>query len=323
VLVDLLSSTSMYTASLVGVTGAVAASVRAHQRTPIAARSGHPITLPYVSTSSTALYYLSGDSIIQALRPDGSQGAAANLNLGPGMEAAFAVSPDDSKIAFSVLDFNQTPVHVTLYTDNLVNTSARRVIFESSTDYVWPVAWHGGLLVLAHSVGPYEEDIAKAGPGRDNPYSAVSYHVVDPQNANRIVLMGSCTVSGALSPAGSGCIQGGSIDWQGNTAPWSTNDWGSISSAAALSPDGKWMAATPPDNPKVMAIFSTNGNIWTYMDGPGVRDWAGWLDDQTIMTGSYINSTWQPQVANVIKGGVVHPVAAHGFYAGRLPTDIV
>jgi hypothetical protein len=72
-----------------------------------------------------------------------------------------------------------------------------------------------------------------------------------------------------------------------------------------------------------MAIYSTNGNIWTYMDGPGVHDWAGWLDDETIMTGSYINSTWQPQVANVIKGRVVHPIAAHGFYAGRLPTDIV
>ncbi len=319
----MLTSRSTYVASLVGTNGAVAGAVTATQRTPIVTQGGHAVPLPYVSASSTALYYLDGDSIVESLHPDGRRGAVANLNLAPAMEAAFAISPDDTKIAFSILDFNHTPVQLTLYTDNLVNTSARRVIFQSTSDYVWPVAWHAGLLVLAHAYGPYAEDVAKAGPGLDNPYSAISYHVVDPETAVRKVLMGACTVSGPLSPAGSGCIQGGSIDWAGQTTDWSTNDWGSISSAAALSPDGRWMAATPPTNPKVMAIYSTNGNIWTYLDGPGVRDWAGWLDDQTIMTGSYLDSTWPPQVANVIRGGVVHPIAARGFYAARLPTDIL
>jgi hypothetical protein len=239
------------------------------------------------------------------------------------MEAAFAVSPDDSQIAVSVLDFNRSPVHVQLYTDKLGGGN-RHVIFESDSNYVWPVAWHAGLLVLAHAYGPFEEDVAKAAPGLDNPYSAISYHIVDPVTASRVVLMGSCTVSGPLSPAGSGCIQGGTIDWQGNvSAPWSTRDWGSVSSAASLSPDGRWIAATVPDSPDKMGIWAPDGRVVNWVYGPGIRDWAGWLDDQHIVTGSYLNATYQPVVTNPIRGGIDHPVIGYGFYAARLPTDIV
>jgi hypothetical protein len=239
------------------------------------------------------------------------------------MEAAFAVSPDDSQIAVSVLDFNRSPVHVQLYTDKLGGGN-RHVIFESDSNYVWPVAWHAGLLVLAHAYGPFEEDVAKAAPGLDNPYSAISYHIVDPVTASRVVLMGSCTVSGPLSPAGSGCIQGGTIDWQGNVSPpWSTRDWGAVSSAAALSPDGRWVAATSPDAPDRMAIWTPDGRVITWVDGPGTRDWVGWLDFQHILTGSYLNATFQPTVTNAIRDEIGHPVLAFGFYAARLPTDIV
>jgi len=324
VLVDVLTSPTHYYANEVGIDGRVWASMVLDKRTPISSLSGHPIDLPHVSTSLTALYVLNGDSAVVSLRvPDGKQTLASHLKVGPNMEAAFSVSPDDARIAVSVLDFGRSPVHVTLYTES-INGSNHQVIFESDSNYVWPVAWHSGLLVLAHAYGPFEEDVAKAAPGLDNPYSAVSYHIVDPVTASRVVLMGSCTVSGPLSPAGSGCIQGGTIDWAGNTAPWSTTDWGTVSSAAAVSPDGRWVAAAPPTNPKVMAIYATSGNVYTYLDGPGLRDWAGWLDDQTILTGSYTDPNWTPQVANVIRGGIVNDVVGpHGFYAARLPTDIV
>lgn len=324
VMVDLLTSPQTFLVSLVGAGGKVLTSMQADQRSSVSSSFGHPITLPYVSTSSTTLYWLDGNTLIRSFRlSDGTQAEPTHLDLGSGEEGAFAVSPDDSQIAVSVLDFNRNPVHVTLYVDS-IPAGHYRPIFESDTDYVWPVAWHGGLLVLAHAYGPFQEDVGKAAPGEDNPYSAISYHLVDPATARRVVLMGACTVSGPLSPAGSGCIQGGTIDWAGNTVPWSPNDWGSVSSAAALSPDGQWVAATPPTNPNVMAIYRSNGNVATYIDGPGVRDWAGWLDDQTIVTGSYSDPAWTPQVANVIRGGVVYSVvAAHGFYAARLPTNIV
>lgn len=322
VLVDLLSDPATYTMTTVSVEGRITGRLQARQRTPITTAAGHAITLPYVTTSLSSLYYLDGDSTVRAQRLDGTAGTPTELDLASGMEAAFAVSPDDTRIAVSVLDFNATPVRVTLYVD-AVGGGSRHVIFESTSDYVWPVAWHAGQLVLAHAYGPFEEDIAKVAPGRDNPYSAISYHVVDPSNANRVVLMGSCTVSGPLSPAGSGCIQGGSIDWKGNTATWSTNDWGSISAAAALSPDGEWMAAARPGAEDQMAIWRrADGLVANYVGGPGGLDWAGWLDGETLVIGSYRDLTWKPIVVNVIRGGVVHVIAAHGFVAALLPTPV-
>jgi len=324
VLVDLLTTPSIYYANVVGLDGMLWASLRLAKRTPIVNPTGHAVVLPYVSTSKTALYMLVGDSDVLSLRlSDGTQATVSHLAVGTNMEAAFAVSPDDGQIAVSVLDFNRSPVHVLLYTDNLGGGN-RHVIFESDSDYVWPVAWHAGLLVLAHAYGPFEEDVAKAAPGRDNPYSAISYHIVDPATADRVYLLGACTVSGPLSPAGSGCIQGGTIDWQGNVSPpWSTRDWGAVSSAAALSPDGRWVAATSPDAPDRMAIWTPDGRVITWVDGPGTRDWVGWLDFQHILTGSYLNATFQPTVTNAIRDEIDHPVLAFGFYAARLPTDIV
>jgi hypothetical protein len=328
VLVDLLTSTSIYITNIVGVDGRPWASLKQTKRTPISSQAGHPVELPYISTSATALYFLNGDFTVMAIRlKDGSQAPVTKLAVSPGMEAAFAVSPDDSRIAVSVLDFNRSPVHVLLYTDNLMGGN-RQVIFESDSDYVWPVAWHSGLIVLAHAYGPFIEDTAKAAPGWDNPYGAISYHIVDPATANRVYLLGACTVSGPLSPAGSGCIQGGTIDWQGNVSPpWSTRDWGSVSSAAALSPDGRYIAATSPDDPAKMAIWVPDGRVLTYVDGPGVRDWAGWFDDQHLLTGSYLDAGFQPTVSmpvwGAVGGQIVYPVSVHGFYAARLPTDIV
>jgi hypothetical protein len=324
VLVDLLTTPSIYYANVVGVDGRLWAAMKIAKRTPIANATGHAVVLPYVSTSKTALYMLVGDSDVLSLRlADGKQTTVTHLAVGTNMEAAFAVSPDDSQIAVSVLDFNRTPVHLTLYTEALTGAN-QRVIFESDSNYVWPVAWHAGRLVLAHAYGPYEEDISKAAPGRDNPYSAISYHIVDPTTANRVYLLGACTVSGPLSPAGSGCIQGGTIDWQGNVSPpWSTSDWGSVSSAASLSPDGLWVAATSPDSPDKMDIWTPDGRVITWVDGAGIRDWAGWLDHQHILTGSYLNASFQPKVTNAIKDEIEHPVSVRGFYAARLPTDIV
>ncbi len=324
VLVDLSSFPDQYNVNVVAADGTIKAALRQGRRKPITTPAGHAIELPYVSTSLNALYFLDGDSTLRSFSlADGSQRTVMQLPVNGGQEAAFAVSPDDSRIAFSILDFNVSPVRVTIYTESLAGAD-RRPIFTSTTDFVWPVAWHAGLLVLAHAYGPYAEDVVKAAPDVDNPYSAISYHVVDPATANRVVLIGACTVSGPLSPAGSGCIQGGTIDWAGNTTDWSTNDWGTRSAAAAVSPDGQWVAATDPNIPQHMAIWRrSDGLIANYTSSPGLTDWAGWLDSETLIIGSYRDGTWTPTVENVIQGGPVHSIAARGFYAARLPTDIV
>lgn len=325
VLVDLLSDPMRYTVSVVGATGQLWSTFTVAQRTGIATARGHAVTLPYISTTSSALYYLDGDSKVVRTGINGQSATVAKLQVGAGMVATFAVRPDERAMAVSVLDFNANPVHAKLYIQPLDGDAPPTVIYESDSNYVWPVAWHSGLLILAHAYGPYEEDIARAAPGRDNPYSALSYHVVDPSTANRVVLMGACTVSGPLTSAGSGCIQGGVIDWTGNVTSWGTQNWGSVSSAAALSPDGEWVAAPYPSDPSRMAIWRPDGGTITWVKGPGSRDWAGWLDQHTIVTGSYTDPNWTAEVVNVISGsgGREYFTPYHGFFAATLPTDLV
>lgn len=330
VLVDLLSDPKSYTISVVSAQGAVGASVKAARRTLVPNAHGHPLELPYVSSSQRILYYLDGDQVLREEEFNVVTNGFSNvpqpvttLDVPVGSEAAFAVSPDDTKIAVSLIDYTRTPAHLTLYTQPMPDGD-RHVIFQSDSDYVWPVAWHNGQLVLAHAYGAYVEDALKAAPGQDNPYWAISYHVVDPSTAQRTTLMGSCTVSGPLSPAGSGCIQGGTIDWNGTTTDWSTNDWGSISSAASLSPDGSLVAAARPDDDRQVAFWRPGGAIATSVDGPGSRDWAGWMDATHVLISSATNPDWQPRVIALTPGpSPAVTVDARGFYAATFPTIII
>jgi hypothetical protein len=317
VLVDELSQVTTYKVSVVGGDGHVVAAQEASKRSA----PGTWVDLPYVSTTSTSLYILDGDSKLEQLPLDGTGATTvATLPVSAQEEAGFAVSPDDSKIAVSVLDFNASKVRVTLYVSPFPTLDLQQ-IFQSDSDYVWPVAWHGGLLVLAHAYGAYKDAALKAAPARDNPYWAISYHLVDPANANRVVLMGSCTVSGPLSPAGSACIQGGAIDWQGNTTAWSTHDWGAISAAASISPDGSLIAAADPDHPENLDFWRPGGAIATWVEGPDPQEWAGWIDDTHVFIPA--TSKYQPRILTLSQGpSPAVFVEAQGFYAARLPTDI-
>ena len=169
VLVDLHAADPLtYQVSVVSLQGTVVARFKAARRHLDSTDQARPLELPYVSTTRTALYYLDGDQLVRELRLDGMQAVAqpvTKLQVGAGAEAVFAVSPDDSQIAVSIIDFSRSPVHVLLYTDALAGGHPH-VIYESDTNYVWPVAWHNGLLVLAHGFGPYVEDALKAGPAR-------------------------------------------------------------------------------------------------------------------------------------------------------------
>lgn len=319
VLVDELSRPTTYTVSVVGGDGrAVAVQDASKRSTP-----STWLDLPYVSTTSRSLYFLDGDSTVKLLPPDGAPATTvATLPVGAHEEAGFAVSPDEAKIAVSVLDFNSSKVRVTLYVSTFPRLDLQQ-IFQSDSDYVWPVAWHSGLLVLAHAYAPYVEGALRAAPARDNPYWAISYHIVDPATANRMVLMGSCTVSGPLSPAGSACIQGGTLDWQGNDTNWSTHDWGSISAAASLSPDGSMVAAADPDNPERLDFWRPGGSIATWVQGPGTADWTGWLDATHVVIGSATIAGYRPRIVALTPGpSPAVFVEAQGFYAARLPTDI-
>jgi hypothetical protein len=54
------------------------------------------------------------------------------------------------------------------------------------------------------------------------------------------------------------------------------------------------VAATIPDSPDRMGIWAPDGRIVNYVYSAGIRDWAGWLDDQHVLAGSYLVPTFQP-----------------------------
>jgi hypothetical protein len=318
VVVNLDAGATVDTISLVNLDGSLRSEVTSTKRTTIAVAGGHAVVLPYVSTSLTTAYFLRGDREVDRIGYDDSSSMVTSLPVSAGQEATFAVSPDDQRIAIGVLDFGRTPVHVSVYTDALAGGD-RRLIFESDADYVWPVAWHAGLLVLAHASGPYLEDAQSAG-GFGDPYSAVSYHLVDPDTGDRKVLMGQCTVSGPLSAAGTACLQGGTLGWDGTLREWGQGSWATASSAASLSPDGALVAATIPGSPTHLGFYRPDGTIATWIDGPDTLYWAGWIDSTHVVHPNGAGGNW---VLDLNARGAVTRLNSYGFYAARLPTDVV
>jgi hypothetical protein len=158
--------------------------------------------------------------------------------------------------------------------------------------------------------------------GASNPYSAISYHLVDPDSADRQVLMGQCTVSGPLSPAGTACVQGGTLGWGGG-APryWGRGGWGTASSAASLSPDGALVAATIPETPTRLGFYRPDGTVATWIDGPDKRYWAGWIDQTHVVHPNGAGGNWV--LALDAAAPPATQINSYGFYAARLPTDVL
>ena len=144
-----------YTVSLVGTDGRVAAASTLPRRTV-------GVQIGSLSTSATTLYYLVGDGEIRFLRPNGDKGITKHIALGPNEVAAFAVSPDDRRIAVSVLDFTRYPVSASLFVEDL-NGSANHVeLYPSRQVLEWPVGWHNGSVVMGYGLAEPTADWAIA-----------------------------------------------------------------------------------------------------------------------------------------------------------------
>src|SRR4030088_1660068 len=116
-----------YTVSLVDLTGKTIQTATAAQRSWSEIHFtndgyGNPISLPQVSASDNRLYYLDGDATVRYLAPDGASGIAHTLPSSHLSHAAFAVSPDDQRIAVTVVDYptvSAGSVHMRLYVEDL------------------------------------------------------------------------------------------------------------------------------------------------------------------------------------------------------------
>lgn len=251
-----ISATGVFSTVSLWSGDSLVANVNARNRSATAA-SCHPYEvtyLPCVSTSNSRAYFLDGDTQVRYLAAGtsatncGASGCAFGTNGdvtfvpgGPERASAFAVSPDDQRIAVSVFDFRSTPsgyvpISVRLYVEDLVGRGNHIELFSSTSGWVWPVGWHGGKLVVA--AGSPTKPV-------EGPYGAVTeFHLVDPVTGDRLQALGSAScpvVPALLSPAGTVCVAAdGSLRsqyWSGQNVTFMSN-YSAFRGGAMLSLDG-------------------------------------------------------------------------------------
>jgi hypothetical protein len=319
--------------SLVGADGKVVASVTRPFETP----SG--FKLPRTSASATRVYFLLGCCDVDFLTPTGETGLTTRLPGTAQAQVVFAVSPDDNRIAVSVLERTAEafPVltHVRLYVEDLAGGGHHVDLINSSSDFVWPVGWHGGNVVVA--VGP--PAVQSPAP---NPYSAFGgYRLIDSKTgavratlATDFARAKPCLLTGPLAPAGSACSQGEhgwvAVDWRGVVSHRFPAQ-GPADGYSALSPSGDKTAVCCGSGPPASVPGSFQGIIGPAGNVPiGVKGmwWdPGWIDETHLAIrvsppyNKFTNPTPLPDQVFVydLVSRAMTLVTDSGFYAGRLP----
>ncbi|GAC1511499.1 MAG: hypothetical protein NVS1B3_14670 [Candidatus Dormibacteraceae bacterium] len=329
VLLDLFAGGSSYNLALAGADARVVATAHAAKRSDIADAA----ELPYVSVSKSRVYFLDGDRDVRYLKADGTTGPVTTIPGSARVHAAFAVTPDDSRIAVTLLDYSVSPVALTLYVEDL-GGAHHAVIFTSTTKYLWPVAWHSGLLVVAY-MGPGAQPFKSNGyyytnrdltryPYGPNAYGGVNFHVIDPVTAIRQVIMSGGGASGLLSKAGTAVVQGSGVDWVGGHLFGNTSaHYGSFSASGSISPNGQMIAACCPQP-------ASSGSLVIWFPGDQWRvapvtvtsiDWVGWLDDSHVVTGFYQAAEGTPSAVD-LNSGAVKTIDAHGIVVAIFPSNL-
>jgi hypothetical protein len=333
---------SHYVVSLVRFDGHTVARATAARRTdPL----GTP--LPEVSTSATRVYYLDGDSQVRALTPDGKTVAVTKLAGNELAHVAFAVSPDDSRIAVSIIDYKSTPPTRRLYVSDL-NGANLSELSVSGANYVWPVGWHAGNVVFAigdafpvtlRAAAPADVNLWCDPPieqcPADNPYAAShGFYLVDPKDSTRLAALGSdqCQPISLMTKAGTLCREGNPpgglitpttecrpdltyclrlADWTGRLTDWTTL---ALVWIGALSPSARQMAACCSGNGiDLYEPRSAGGNVTRLSSGEAP---LGWVDEYTLIHRSFASSAVH---MFSLTSRVDAPVDAPGIPVAMLP----
>lgn len=313
--------------SLIGADGKVVASVARPFEPPAG------FQLPRTSASATRVYYLQGCCEVHFLTPTGETGLTTRLPGTPQAQVVFAVSPDDRRIAVSVLERNAEAffslTHVRLYVEDLAGGGHHVDLLNSNNDFVWPVGWHGGNVVVA--VGP--PAVQQAPP---NPYDSFGgYRLIDATTGavRASFATEGCLPTGPLSAAGSACReqQGwASMDWRGAVSHHFRAQ-GPADGYSALSPLGDEVAVCCGSGPPAsvpgsfQGIIGPAGNVPIAVQGTW---WdPGWIDETHLAIrvsapyNKFTNPTPLPDQVFVydLVSRAMTLVKDSGFYAGRLP----
>lgn len=326
-------STRVYDVSLIGADGRVIAASHASRRTSIstgdAVSRTDALELPYVSATRSRLYYLDGDTTLRWLTPT-STGIAMSLPGGPTARAAFAVTPDDARIAVSIVDFGpRTPV-VHLSVGPLGGPLTE--IYSSASEYLWPIGWHGGKLVAAQS-----QSASSNAAMPFNPYGARSYSVIDSNTGARLAAIGGsgldeCPPSGLLTAAGTACYL--STSFGGRSGGYSISDWTGYRYLPPVA--ASWSAAASvgrsPNSVTVAVCCEANAAYGRFLVSRGTPvpltvpllgkadDWACWIDQSHLLSG-FKDSSQASEVVDLTSQQAVQ-TGSRGFCAAVLPTDL-
>jgi hypothetical protein len=326
-------SAGEYDVFLIGADGKVIASAHAARRTKImtgdAVSRAEATELPYVSATRSRVYYLDGDSTLRWMSPS-SKGVAMSLPGGPTASAAFAVTPDDARIAVSVIDFApRTPV-VQMSVGPLGGPLTK--IYSSASDYLWPIGWHAGKLVVGQGA-----IVSQGGWQSFNPYSARSYYVIDSSNAARLAAIGGsgldeCPPSGLLTAAGTACYL--STSFGGRSGGYSISDWTGYRYLPPVA--ASWSAAASvsrsPNSVTVAVCCETNATYGRFLVSRGTDapltaplsgkadDWACWIDQSHLLSG-FKDASLESVVVD-LTSQKAFATGRRGFCAAVLPTDL-
>jgi hypothetical protein len=240
------------------------------------------VAIQWISISLNRIYYLNAGSEVRYFAPDGAADLATKIAATSDELAGFSVSPDDKRIAVSILTYtpdvnrNRTYVGMRLYVEDLNGGGNHVNIFSSASVAEYPIGWVGGRLIVALAT-PWGLT------GKPNPYDASEYHVVNPANGDRLATLCGNTRGpvGWIQPFGTMCSEwnGGPsfVRWDGTKfsgppqapnaiAPWSL----------AISPDGA-RAAIRGDHMQV-----TSGGVIDQLPVAAMNVF-GWLDSRHIV----------------------------------------
>lgn len=132
-----------------------------------------PVALLPYSASDDRLYYLDG-VVLKYVTPSGGGSTIRTLDAGS-REYAFAVAPDDSRIAIAEFDYSSDPPAFHLWIEDLGGGN-RIDLTLGSIAYAWPFGWYSGHLIVVETK-PYQV-VSTEGPWF-LPY-AMTAHLIDP-----------------------------------------------------------------------------------------------------------------------------------------------
>jgi hypothetical protein len=162
-----------------------------------------PYWIPETSASRTRVYFLDGETRIMALGLDGRVSTITDVPAPPNSQVIFSVSPDDSRLAVSIVTLATSfsspgPFDDVMYVEDLLDGANHVQLYRSTEFAEWPIGWKDRSLVVAMGT----HDLAF----HDNPYGALGYQLVDPVNGHVRATL-DCN-QGLVVSAGTACSSG-------------------------------------------------------------------------------------------------------------------